>query len=88
MLHDPEYRRVRKEHLIETGRQVRLKNNLRLLTDLPNQLDGYILVLCNLRGLGTGAAKKSGKLGPGMIESKDGGCVARDPSKPPGLQTA
>jgi uncharacterized protein (TIGR03435 family) len=27
-------------------------------------------------------AKKHGKLGPGMVESKDGGCVARDPSKP------
>jgi bla regulator protein BlaR1 len=27
-------------------------------------------------------ARKDGKLGPGMVESKEGGCVARDPSKP------
>jgi uncharacterized protein (TIGR03435 family) len=27
-------------------------------------------------------ARKDGKLGPGMVESKDGGCVARDPAKP------
>jgi bla regulator protein blaR1 len=27
-------------------------------------------------------AKKDGKLGPGMVESKEGGCVARDPSRP------
>lgn len=29
-------------------------------------------------------AKKDGKPGPGMVESKEGGCVARDPSKPLG----
>lgn len=29
-------------------------------------------------------AKKEGKLGPGMVESKEGGCAARDPSKPLG----
>jgi len=27
-------------------------------------------------------ARKGGKLGPGMVESKEGGCVARDPSRP------
>jgi bla regulator protein blaR1 len=26
-------------------------------------------------------ARKDGKLGPGMVESKEGGCIARDPSK-------
>src|SRR5712691_5956613 len=31
LLHDPEYRRVRKEHLVETGRRIRLKANLELL---------------------------------------------------------
>ncbi|HTB11885.1 MAG TPA: M56 and DUF3738 domain-containing protein [Bryobacteraceae bacterium] len=36
------------------------------------QLPVYALVL----------AKKDGKLGPGMVASKEGGCVARDPSKP------
>ena len=29
-------------------------------------------------------AKKDGRLGPGMVESKEGGCIARDPSKPLG----
>ena len=29
-------------------------------------------------------AKKDGKLGPGMVESKEGGCIERDPSKPLG----
>jgi len=28
LLHDPEYRCVRREHLIETGKRIRLKNNL------------------------------------------------------------
>jgi len=31
LLHDPEYRRVRKEHLVEVGKRVRLKQNLSLL---------------------------------------------------------
>ncbi len=30
--HDPEYRRVRREHLVEVGRQIRLKRNIALLT--------------------------------------------------------
>ena len=29
-------------------------------------------------------ARKDGKLGPGMVESKEGSCIARDPSKPLG----
>lgn len=41
LLHDPEYRRVRKEHLLEVGKRVRLKQNLPLLSRLLNQLDGY-----------------------------------------------
>ena len=31
LLHDPEYRCVRKEHLIEVGKRIRLKQNIRLL---------------------------------------------------------
>jgi HAD superfamily phosphoserine phosphatase-like hydrolase len=31
LLHDPEFRRVRKEHLTEVGKQVRLKQNIHLL---------------------------------------------------------
>lgn len=32
ILHDPEFRRVRREHLIEVGKQIRLKQNIPLLT--------------------------------------------------------
>src|SRR5882762_2505851 len=32
LLHDPEYRQVRKEHLIEVGKRIRLKQNIRLLS--------------------------------------------------------
>src|SRR5438876_9522002 len=31
VLHDPEYRRVRREHLLEVGRRVRPKQNIGLL---------------------------------------------------------
>ncbi|MGH9851085.1 MAG: haloacid dehalogenase-like hydrolase, partial [Blastocatellia bacterium] len=30
LLHDPEFRRVRKEHLTEVGKRIRLKQNIRL----------------------------------------------------------
>src|SRR5438270_4366150 len=36
--HDPEYRRVRKEHLIEVGKRVRLKQNLSLLPRLLREV--------------------------------------------------
>src|SRR5437879_13831325 len=41
LLHDPEYRRVRREHLVEVGQRVRLKQNLSLLPRLLGELDGY-----------------------------------------------
>jgi len=41
LLHDPEYRRVRREHLLEVGKRVRLKQNLRQLSRLLGQFDGY-----------------------------------------------
>ena len=41
LLHDPEYRRVRREHLFEVGKRVRLKRNLPLLSRVLNSLDGY-----------------------------------------------
>lgn len=41
LLHDPEYRRVRREHLVEVGRRVRLKQNLELLGPLLDAIDGY-----------------------------------------------
>lgn len=40
LLHDPEYRRVRREHLVETGRRIRLKSNIRLLSRLLDDVDG------------------------------------------------
>jgi len=41
ILHDPEYRRVRKEHLVEVGKRIRLKANIRLLLQLLENLDGH-----------------------------------------------
>ncbi len=42
LLHDPEFRRVRKEHLFEVGKQIRLKQNIRLLADiLENGIEGH-----------------------------------------------
>src|SRR3569832_158150 len=39
--HDPEYRGVRREHLVEAGRRVRLKSNIPALVDLLERgLDG------------------------------------------------
>src|SRR5438094_8526543 len=45
LLHDPEYRRVRKEHLVEVGKRVRLKQNLSLLPRLLGEMDGYEVAL-------------------------------------------
>ncbi|GAC1446347.1 MAG: hypothetical protein NVSMB56_04160 [Pyrinomonadaceae bacterium] len=42
LLHDPEYRCVRREHLIEVGKRIRLKHNIHLLSRfLENGIDGY-----------------------------------------------
>ena len=41
LLHDPEYRRVRQEHLREVGKRIRLKRNLHLLTRLLEAVEGY-----------------------------------------------
>ena len=41
LLHDPAYRLVRKEHLVEVGKRVRLKKNLPLLARLLGELNGY-----------------------------------------------
>jgi phosphoserine phosphatase len=40
--HDPEFRGVRREHLVETGRRVRLRSNIHALVDfLERGVDGY-----------------------------------------------
>jgi 2-hydroxy-3-keto-5-methylthiopentenyl-1-phosphate phosphatase len=41
LLHDPEFRKVRREHLLETGRRIRLKRNIRLLPQLLGALEGF-----------------------------------------------
>ena len=41
LLHDPEYRRVRREHLVEVGKQVRLKRNIQQLAQVLQGLGGY-----------------------------------------------
>jgi HAD superfamily phosphoserine phosphatase-like hydrolase len=42
LLHDPEYRQVRKEHLVEVGKRVRLRKNIHLLSKfLESGIDGY-----------------------------------------------
>src|SRR5687767_11741125 len=42
ILHDPELRRVRREHLREAGRRVRLKRNIPLLSRLlENGVEGH-----------------------------------------------
>src|SRR5437764_8802933 len=40
LLHDPDYRRVRREHLIEVGKRIRLKQNIRLLTRVLDDVEG------------------------------------------------
>src|SRR3984893_782883 len=42
ILHDPDFRRVRREHLAETGKRIRLKNDVALFARaLENLADGY-----------------------------------------------
>jgi phosphoserine phosphatase len=44
LLHDPEYRKVRKHHLVEVGRKIRLKANIALLAEmLQGGIPGYAL---------------------------------------------
>ncbi|HET9321854.1 MAG TPA: haloacid dehalogenase-like hydrolase [Bryobacteraceae bacterium] len=40
LLHDPEYRQVRKEHLREVGKRIRLKRNIHLLSRLLDDIEG------------------------------------------------
>jgi phosphoserine phosphatase len=42
LLHDPEYRKVRREHLVEAGRRIRLKPNIgRLVQILEHGIEGH-----------------------------------------------
>lgn len=40
LLHDPDFRRVRCEHLVEAGKRVRLKKNLGMLSSMLRNLEG------------------------------------------------
>ena len=43
ILHDPEFRRVRREHLIETGKRIRLKHDVALFArTLDSLAEGYM----------------------------------------------
>jgi hypothetical protein len=37
LLHDPEFRRVRREHLVEVGKRIRLKHNIHMLPKILNE---------------------------------------------------
>jgi HAD superfamily phosphoserine phosphatase-like hydrolase len=41
LLHDPEYRRVRREDLIAVGQRIRIRQNLPLLTELLENIQGH-----------------------------------------------
>ena len=41
ILHDPDYRQVRKQHLIEVGKRIRLKQNIRSLSNLLAGINGH-----------------------------------------------
>jgi phosphoserine phosphatase len=42
ILHDPEFRRIRREHLVETGKRIRLKHDVALFARaLENLAEGY-----------------------------------------------
>ena len=41
LLHDPQYRCVRREHLIEAGKRIRLKENIRKLFELLQEIEGH-----------------------------------------------
>src|SRR5215469_7229810 len=42
ILHDPEFRRVRRDHLVETGKRIRLKHDVALFARaLDNLAEGY-----------------------------------------------
>src|SRR5258708_15744429 len=40
LVHDPAFKEVRRENLRDAGKKVRLKNNIRMLSDLLQDLDG------------------------------------------------
>jgi 2-hydroxy-3-keto-5-methylthiopentenyl-1-phosphate phosphatase len=45
LLHDPDFRKVRSQHLIEVGRRIRLKANIALLSELLSDIEGLHFAL-------------------------------------------
>src|ERR1700692_2381720 len=41
LLHDPDFRQVRKEHLVEVGKRIRPKENISLLLKIRSDLNGH-----------------------------------------------
>lgn len=41
LLHDPEYRCVRREHLVAVGKRIRLKQNIKLMLELLQELEEF-----------------------------------------------
>lgn len=41
LLHDPDFRRVRREHLYEVGKRIRLKENINALSGMLNNVEGH-----------------------------------------------
>src|SRR6266853_1282020 len=46
LLHDPEFRRVRKVDLEEVGRKIRLKQGIQALTSILDTLPGFRFTFC------------------------------------------
>jgi HAD superfamily phosphoserine phosphatase-like hydrolase len=46
LLHDPEYRKVRKEHLQEVGKRIRLKQNIPVLSRALESLEAFRFTFC------------------------------------------
>ncbi len=45
LLHDPDFRKVRSQHLIEVGKRIRLKANIALLSELLSDIEGLHFAL-------------------------------------------
>ena len=41
ILHDPDFRQVRKQHLIDVGKRIRLKQNIRSLSPFLSGIEGH-----------------------------------------------
>src|SRR5947199_9516047 len=52
ILHDPDFRRVRREHLIETGKRIRLKHDVALFARTPDSFSEASKFHFNLNSAG------------------------------------